>query len=350
MAKQRKLNFITEEKREEADLQIRDKQSEVKYDLRDFTVDHIIANFREGLFYIPEYQREHVWNEEKQSRFVESVILGLPIPMMFLADMEDGRLEIVDGVQRISTLEAFNSDDLKLDDLERLVILNGFSFNTLPIAQQRKFRTRALRLVVLEESTTFQTRQDIFNRVNTSGEKARPSEIRRGAYQGPFMKFLEERAKDNIFRQICPISESLIKRREPLELVVRFFAYSDHYRDFRHDVTKFLDNFVIKHQNDFDKNRYKNEFDLTMEFIRKYFPNGFGKTRGAKSTPRVRFEALAVGVNLALREKPDLAPGGLKWLESPEFDKQTTTHASNSQPRIRGRIEYVRDKLLGKGE
>lgn len=104
MARQKQLALISKSDRDAADNQIRQLQKEVKYDLRDFTVDHIVREFRSALFYVPPYQRDYVWDSRRKSRFVESVILGLPIPMMFLAEMEDGRLEIVDGAQRIQTL------------------------------------------------------------------------------------------------------------------------------------------------------------------------------------------------------------------------------------------------------
>ena len=80
--------------------------------------------------------------------------------------------------------------------------------------------------------------------------------------------------------------------------------------------------------------------------VEKYFPYGFAKTKNAKSTPRVRFEAISVGVALALRENLDLVPDSMEWLGSEEFKKHTTTHASNSPRRVSGRIEYVRDVLL----
>ena len=108
----------------------------MKYDLRDFTIDYIVQQFQQDLFYVPDYQREFVWDLRRQRRFIESVILGLPIPMMFVADMEDGRLEIVDGAQRIQTLEAFQDDSLQLDGLTRLASLNGFKHSDLPIPQQ----------------------------------------------------------------------------------------------------------------------------------------------------------------------------------------------------------------------
>jgi uncharacterized protein with ParB-like and HNH nuclease domain len=348
MAKQAVLNGISPEAVEAAEMEIRERQQEVKFDVRDFTLELIVNHFREGLYYVPEYQRFHVWNAEKQARFIESLVLGLPIPMMFLAEMADGTLEIVDGVQRISTLESFFSGDLRLQKLTRLPSLNGFLFDDMPLSQQRKLRTRALRMVVLDELTTFETRQDIFNRVNTSGEKARPAEVRRGAYQGALMTFLEARSQDPVFLRVCPISKPLVLRREPLEFVLRFFAFSEKYKSFSHDVAKFMDKFVLDHKDNFDQVRWLDEFDRTMAFAQKFFPAGFAKKAGSTSTPRVRFEALAVGTNLALREVPDLVPEALDWLESIEFKRHVTTHASNSGPRVKGRVEFVRDRLLGR--
>lgn len=161
------------------------------------------------------------------------------------------------------------------------------------------------------------------------------------------MEFLESKAKDATFRALCPVSAAMQKRKEPLELVTRFFAYSESYLSFDHDVEQFLDDFVQKHQKAFDKRRFSQEFDRTMRFVERFFPYGFGKSRSGKTTPRVRFEALSVGVNLALKRRPDLVPSPVaEWLDSEEFVEQTTTHASNSTSRLKDRIEFVRDRLL----
>lgn len=85
-----------------------------------------------------------------------------------------------------------------------------------------------------------------------------------------------------------------------------------------------------------------------LGFVKKYFPNGFSKAKGHVRTPRIRFEALAVGSALALRNNPDLVPRTVDaWLNSKTFAKHTTSGSSNSRPKIVARIEYVRDKLLG---
>jgi Uncharacterized conserved protein len=339
---------ISDEQKIAADKLIKERQHEVRYDLRDFTIDYLVKAYTDDLFFIPEYQREFIWPEANKGKFIESVILGLPIPMLFVADMADGRLEIVDGAQRIQTLEQFVSGDLKLRGLTILPELENFSFQDLSVPQQRKLLTRALRIVVLEDGTTEAIRQELFHRINTQSVRARGSEVRRGSFRGPFIEFIKECAANQLFRKLCPISKSMLMRREDEELVTRYFCYSDKYLDFRHDVDAFVDSYVSERRDVFDQDRMRKEFQEMLEFVAKYFPNGFAKTSASTTTPRVRFEAIAVGVTLAQRANEPLVPAALpaSWLESPEFVNQTTTHASNSGPRLRGRIEFVRDKLL----
>jgi hypothetical protein len=338
---------VTTAQRDAAERQMRQIQREIRFDTRDFPVETIVTRFNNDNFFIPPYQREFVWNSDDQSQFVESVIMGLPIPMMFLAEDEDGKFEIVDGAQRIQTLDSFMAGDLTLEGLKKLDTLNGFRFSELPEPQRNKFTSRALRIVILDSETTDENRRDLFDRINKSGRRLNPSERRRGALEGKFMKFLERCAADALFQTLCPVSAAMARRKEPLELITRFFAYSENYLQFKHDVDEFLDDFVKENRNRFDKERFTVEFKQTMRFVQKFFPYGFAKSSTAKTTPRVRFEALSVGVNLALRQKPDLVPAPVgTWLESEDFTKQTTTHASNSAPRLKDRIEFVRDHLL----
>lgn len=338
---------ITEEQRAAAAEQIKELRKEIDYNTRDYSIDFLIQKFREDEFYIPpEYQRQYIWNDSNKNRFVESILLGLPIPLMFFSDTEDGRCEIIDGAQRTQAMEEFMSGDLVLSGLKKLTSLNGFSYNDVPTYYRKKFDKTNMRVVVLSDDTSLDIRQEIFNRINTTGREANASEVRRGSYRGRFMNFLTDCTNDPLFRAVCPISETMTKRYEHLELVLRFFAFLDEYQNFNHQVEGFLDEYVESKQDSFDKETMKSEFDTMLKFVKQYFPNGFAKNERAKSTPRVRFEAISVGVALALREKPDLIPNSMEWLNSPEFHKHTTTHASNSPARVRGRIEYVKNQLL----
>ncbi|MBR4608215.1 MAG: DUF262 domain-containing protein [Lachnospiraceae bacterium] len=323
-------------------------QKEINYDTKDYTVELIYDKFTKKDFFIPDYQRLFIWKDFQKSLFIESILLGLPIPFMFLAECEDGRLEIVDGAQRIQTLISYLNNNLILKRLERLCILNNTKFEDLPDSQQRKFKNKALRIIVLDDSTQKEFRQELFKRINTTSERAKDSEVRRGAHPGPFTTFIESCCANKNFKILCPVSKNKESRFERFELVLRFFAYLNSYTDFNHEVKKFLDDYLIKNLNSFDKNKYESDFVNMLDFVKTYFKNGFAKSSSSKDTPRVRFEAIAVGVGLALRSNPNLIPryNTELWLNSDKFKELTTSDASNNPGRLRNRVEFVRDELL----
>jgi hypothetical protein len=328
-------------------------------------VEVLVRKYRDGLdedtseLYIPDYQRDIIWEENRQSKFIESIFLGLPIPYIFVADLrpkqeedEDdlGRLEIVDGTQRIRTLDRFLNNELKLSELEKLKNLNNFKFSDLPLARQRRFNRASIRMIVLTEKADEETRRDMFERINTGSVQLNDMEKRRGISPGPFVDLLEELAKTPKFIKLCPISEPLVRKREPEEFVLRFFAYLNNYQNFERQVNVFLNEYLEQHNNDkIPRDAMRDEFHSMLDFVEKYFPHGFSKSKGNVKTPRIRFEAISVGVALALRKKSDLETKSItKWLDSPEFKEYTTSDASNSRPKVIKRIEYVRDQLLGK--
>ena len=349
---------ITDELREAAEAEIREKQKIVDYDTKEYPVEVLVQKYRDGLgedineLYVPDYQRDMAWDELRQSKFIESIFLGLPIPYIFVADLhpeEDdlGRLEIVDGTQRIRTLDRFLNNELKLCGLKKLEKLNDFTFSDLPLSRQRRFNRATLRMIVLTEKSDEDTRRDMFERINTGSVELNDMEKRRGISPGPFVDLIEELAKDAKFRKLCPFSEALVRRREPEEFVLRFFAYLNKYKNFERQVNEFLNEYLEEHNHPrINQDGMRDEFHAMLDFVEKYFPNGFSKAKGHVKTPRIRFEAISVGVALALREKSDLEPKSIKWLDSPEFKEYTTSDASNSRPKVIRRIEYVRDQLL----
>ena len=342
--------MITTEMKKKAEEQIKNLRKEIDYTTRDYSIDFLVQKFREDEFYIPdEYQRQFIWDDDKKSLFIESVLLGLPIPLMFFSDTEDGRCEIIDGAQRTQSLEAFMSNDLELTNLKKLDSLLGFKYDDIPEYFKKKFDKTNIRVVVLSDETTLDIRQEIFTRINTSGVKANPIEVRRGQFmQTDFMRFIKECSEDDVFLKLCPLSETLKKRYEGQELVLRFFAYLNNYKNFEHRVDQFIDDYVDSNKDTFNRDEFLKEFKGMLDFVDKNFPYGFAKSKNAKSTPRVRFEAIAVGVALAIRENEKLIVNNVDWIGSDEFRIHTTSHASNSPSRVTGRIEYVRNMLLEK--
>lgn len=349
MARKKKEPVFTLEQKQAADAQIKESQKQIDYDTKDFTLELLISKFNKEEFFIPKYQRNFVWKENNKNLFLESIFLGLPIPFMFLADCSDGKQEIIDGAQRMQTIVEFYNNKLRLSGMEKLTTLNGFAFKDLSDAQQRKFLNKSLRVIVLEEDTPATSRQDLFCRINTTGIKANASEIRRGSYPGPFTTFIENCSKNKTFVKLSPMSGDRENRYERFEFVLRFFAYLNEYNEFGHDVNEFLNDYLIRNLVTFNQEEFQLEFERMVQFVQNTFPFGFARTENAKATPRVRFEALSVGVALALRENPDLSVTNIDWLSSDEFKQYTTSDASNNEGRLKLRVEYVRDQLL-KGE
>lgn len=330
----------------EAEKQLQKLRRQIDYDTKDFTIELLINKFKKNEFFIPEYQRNFIWKQDNKSLFIESVLLGLPIPFMFFADTKNGNQEIIDGAQRIQTLAAFLSDQLKLSKLPKLTKLEGFKFSNLSSPTQKRFLNTTLRIVILDEKTTDDIRQDLFNRINTSGIRATDSEIRRGAYKGKFTKFIEHCCENLMFKKLCPISNNKLQHREDFELILRYFAYLTSYKSQGKDVKSFLNHFLQQNIDTDKLKEYEQDFEKMLSFVDKYFKYGFAKSQKATSTPRVRFEALSVGVSLALKIKPSLIVTNIDWIQSQEFKELTTADASNNSGRLAKRIEFVRDNLL----
>jgi hypothetical protein len=344
--------MISEKQKQKAEEQILIEKVPVDYDTREFTVEHIIDMFGKGEYKIPPYQREFVWEKDKQSKFIESVLLDLPIPYLFFADdKSDGKLEIVDGSQRVRTLNAFKNDTLILSDLEKLDELNGFKFSDLLESRQRRFLRKTLRSIELTENADFEAKKDLFKRINTDPYDLSDMEIRKGVYQeGAFYTFIKKCSDNKLFKELCPVSLKRAARGEREELVLRFFAYLDQYKSFVHRVDEFLDNYLKnKHENGFDEKTMKTEFENMLNFVKLNFPSGFKKGTNDKSTPRVRFEAISVGVGLALRENHKLIDKKITvedWISGEVFRNKTTTDGANNRKKVVERIEYVKNKLL----
>jgi hypothetical protein len=358
------IRWQIESLKEEAESAIRKHQREVSYDTKEFTVDMVVDKYHEGKdtdeneLFVPDYQRDFVWLIENQSRLIESLMIGLPIPYIFIADVKsddpdhDGRIEIVDGSQRIRTLHAFVKNELRLKGLKLVPEINGFMFGDLPSSRQRRFKRISIRIIELSDCTE-STRRDLWERINTGSDELKDMEKRKGSKHGSsplYKKVLEVCADINDFTEAAPLGLTKARRGEAMEFVLRFFAYLENYKQFDHSVREFLDSY-LEQNSELKNNRHQDmldEFTSVMEFVKNNFPLGFRKSKGSKTTPRVRFEAISVGVALALREKPDLVAKGIDaWLFSEEFKILTTGDGANSRVKVKNRIEYVRDKLLG---
>lgn len=353
--------------------EILENQKQFDFDIREYPIEVLVQKFNpskeeEPEIFIPDYQREFVWTEKQQSLFIESLLIALPIPYIFVADIADdeqdyaeGRVEIVDGSQRMQTIYAYINNRLRLTGMQRLTSLEGSLFEDLPLAQQRRLKRHTIRLIELKNIDE-DGRRMMFNRLNTGGTKLKDMEIRRGSGKNLFLAFIEELASDKKVVDLIPVPNQKEIRREHEEFILRFFAYRDRYQHFGQRNDGSVDNSVVGFLNDYIENmssedtfteNAKNElrkcfFDM-LDFVEKNFAHDFRKSATAKVVTRIRFEAIAVGSSLALQECPELKPNDTSWAYTDkDFLIMIRSDASNSKPKIINRIEFVKNKLLGK--
>lgn len=336
-----------------AEKEIIERSKKISFYTTEYTVELLAQKMKSGEYDIPSYQREFNWDLVRKSKFIESLIMGLPIPFLFLWQKEDGKLEVVDGSQRLRTIEEYVLGGLKLSELEGLPSLTGTKFTDLLPSRQLKIKNLPIRGIVLNEHADEQARFDMFERINTGSLIANTAEIRRGALRGPFQSLIEHLARSELLLNLAPMSKKAVKERAPEELVARFFAYGDGLDDYRDSPSKFIFEYIKSKNEDFEKNpalsaQYSTNFTSMLHFVRDKLPYGFRKAANYNSTPRVRFEAIAIGVALALQENRNLKDANIntRWLDSAEFKHFTTTDAANVKSKILNRIEFVKQKLL----
>lgn len=354
MARRPKQHIVPSDQLARAEEEIVERSRRIEFYMTEYSVELLAEKMAREELVIPAYQREFTWEPVRKSRFIESLAMGLPIPFLFFWEMENGKLEIVDGSQRLRTLQEYILNDLQLSGLEELPSLNGTRFTDLLSSRQRKIKNRSIRGIILNEHADDQARFDMFERINTGSKQANTAEVRRGALRGPFLDLVVELASLPQFSRLAPVSVKSQRERIPEELVTRFFAYGDGLDDYKENPAQFLFEYTRRKNEAFEADAglivaYRERFVRMLDFVQRTFPPGFRKPSNPNSTPRARFEAIAIGSYQALIEKPDLfddPPNTNAWLDGTEFSDVTTSDAANVKSKLIRRIGFVKQALV----
>lgn len=332
----------------------------VDFDTFDIQVQELLRMLQDGEISIaPVYQRQFRWDDGRCSEFIESLMLGIPIPNLFMATNADNTWEVVDGVQRLSTIVKFVGseelrkklkvgDALTLRDLRKLSEFNGMKFDDIPPTIQLHLRTRPLKVVTLNDKSDTIVRIDLFERLNTGGIELTNQEIRDCVFHGKFADLLEELAVVDDFKTAVRLTAKQQSDGTAKECVLRFFAFFDRYKKFNHGVQEFLDDYMRVSVKRFDHENRASQFRSVFKELAAVFPNGILRHGGKGTTPLNLYEGVAVGAAFALKKVPHLNAQHLDaWMSSSEL-RQYTTGATNDRRFVRGRIEFCRDRFLGK--
>lgn len=250
----------------------------------DMSFRELITMYEEGDLEKPEMQRNYVWNKNEASRFIDSILLGLPVPSIFLAKTSDEKRLIVDGYQRIMTVfdyvkKGIFGGDGKSFSLSNSENINerwrGKTFQELQPEEQRKIRNSSIHAIVFEQK---QPKDDtgmyqIFERINTSGRSLKPQEIRNCVYHSKFNELLIKLNKNANWREIFGMSNEE-PRMADIELILRMFAFADLHNQKENkqkqiNLVKYL-NTYMKYNSELDKiseKELREEFESIVEFF-----------------------------------------------------------------------------------
>jgi len=269
----------------------------------------------------PDYQRRHRWPIDTSSRLIESLILNIPIPVIFISqdvDVDDeitdsSRYTVIDGQQRLTAIYDFMKNTLPLEGLETLSELNGAYYKDIPPFLVRRLEERTIKCLRIDSTVDAQVKFDIFERLNTGSIKLESQELRNVTARGAFNDALKKMAQNSIFRKLIQVDENnpegntKVKKMEDVELVLRFFAlrFEGHEKikkGFKEFLTASLTEF-----NKLDQSEIKlrtEQFDRYMSFLLDVMgPQAFAKWRwesgGFKKMSNFNaavFDAIAVGL------------------------------------------------------
>ena len=322
----------------------------------DYTLEVLFTKWQKGEIAIPDFQRDYVWNQTQASRLIDSFIMGLPVPPVFLFVDENQKLLIIDGMQRLKSIFDFFNGYLEgsngrqrpfeLTGIHENSRLCGKTFDQLDEEDQLKLKNTALRAIQIKQHhppgnpTSI---YHIFERLNTGGTKLRQQEVRHCIYSGKLNDLLTELNRTEAWREIIG-NHVTHKRKKDVELILRYMALFHQADEYKKPMMDFLSNFMAQHQ------------DPPDEFIEAE-RRRFGKTcrvilekLGSKPFGRIIRHPVFDSVFVAFAKHidgecpTDIARRMKSLLDNAEF-VESSSHTTTDPARVRTRL-HLAEKIL----
>jgi hypothetical protein len=365
--------------------QVKQHRKGIKHETLTFSLAELVNMYErtpKEIVIQPDFQRLFRWTREQQSNFIESLILEIPIPPLFFYENAEGIWDLLDGLQRFSTIIRFlhagevpaehqgvaaNENEwhyehqndlaapLQLLPGDYLTNLEGFSFSTLPTQLQLNLKRARLHIYVLKRETDAMYKYEVFKRLNRGGTQAEDQEIRNCSVRllgNDFPEFLRELAQNNDFREALGRSDEDERNGYVEELALRFFALKNSASTFRHDVGDFMTKYmedVARRTIKFDYTAERAIFLETWKALKDALPDGEafrGRTANDRSagpfSPSL-FEIVSVGIAVNIDYTKTLGPAQLKTKITQLLQKvptyNVTGSGSNTRKKTVGRVE-----------
>lgn len=315
----------------------------------------------------PPYQRRDRWNEEKQSRLIESFLLNVPVPPVYLSEEDYGSYSVIDGKQRITAITRFIGGKLRLTGVKELQEINGLYFKDLPDSVRNALKIRPyIRAITILRQSDSELKYEVFLRLNTAGEGLKPQEIRNVAFSGKLNNLLEVLAKNPILKKCLKIdseSSNSYKKMEDIEHVLRFFTLRQNWRNMRGQLAAEMDQYMRANRNP-DQNEIQNLQSIFENSITncqeiwggKIFAKPLGNNQWRSQLISPLYDAEMVAISMLSPAKLDKiksakqsAIDGVENLYEDKDFRHSVLQATNTPSSIVTRIQKMYDMLDGIG-
>ncbi|WP_143883882.1 DUF262 domain-containing protein [Chryseobacterium binzhouense] len=345
---------------EELNRQIEERRTSFKTDSYSMSIGELVNLYENNEIIIrPEYQRLFRWSHGQKVKLIESIILGIPIPSIFVYQDETGIWELVDGLQRVSTiLQLFgvlrDSDPLTLEGTKYIPSLEGFKWENdneskeLPQGLKLAIKRAKIHLTIILSESDKRAKFEVFQRLNTGGSNASNQEVRNNVMlmiNPDKYNWFNEMATNSNFLETLSLSDRLYEEQYHMELLLRFIALTYYKYNHKKDVGDFLDdiNEDILNSENLNFKLVKENFDLTFSTLNRILSEkAFKKFSGNDFKGKFlesAFEAISVGVasnisNYNFPTDDNILIDKIQKLYEQETYNQTSGSGSNAKSRI----------------
>ncbi len=368
--------------------EVSDERKRLSSDRLDISFGELINLYKNNELIIrPEYQRLFRWSEAQKTALIESILLSIPIPPIFVAEDKNGVWELVDGLQRVSTFISFfgelkgsgwtidYQEDIDRSGVEEEEIdeesgeetggiktinkwtlqegglvksLKGFNIDNLPTNLKINLKRAVCRVEILRGESSTSMKYELFKRLNSGGSKLTPQEIRNAIYRGVnprLNELLLKVSQSTVFKSLTQLSNGKLNELYDQELVLRFFAFYKNAENVNENMEKFLNYFMEKTVKNasFEYDVYESLIMRVLELIYQIEDKKIFRNERNLFVPAY-FEGILIGVAQNIEtyaENLELLKSKITQLKSDNDFKRYSGTASNSRSRIRNRLKRV---------
>lgn len=321
---------------EELEIDIKESRK-IVWQAKDFSIREFASMLNDGdLDLQPEYQRKYVATKNIASKLIESILMDVPIPVIYLAEEQDGTYSVINGQQRLTSFLSFmsgkypNGDVFKLTGLKVLKELNRKTFSALDQEEKNKIRKTTLHTIVIKKESNEDVKFAIFERLNTGSIRLNEDEIRNTVYRGNYINLLKQLEENKIFHEVVQ-KENFKKRMIYRGMILRFLALSEKsYLNYQPSMKQFCNKELRdnRHLTDEKSDEYRKRFLHCIDLVKVVFGNTAFRRYTPMTKEKEKGNWTTTRINMAL------------------FDIQMCGFVNYSKNAILSKANFIREAIL----